>query len=402
MFENLSIRGKYGVDVSAEIQDAKGREGTVLVLNLAADDRRAKLNEALVKDHGAELAEAARALAEEIGATKTTVAAPEGLTVEIPGAETVRVKNSLVLREESALLHIIETGELRSYPLEKDFPSEGLHGESVVTVDGETLLRLYQAGKGEDKAEKLVMVRGGGAEKLLSVKVGTKVSEVLSQAGVSSKKPILLGGVTGKFIPASGEAEVTFDALFDLIQAHGDTDCLAHETAELMTEAHEESCTKCVICREGTWHLSGIYNDVISGKGKKDGLDMVADIGPLIHVGSFCSFGQNMANVATTSAELNKEELLAHIVKKQCPAGICEAFNRKTYCIDPKKCLGNGDCVDECPEMAIEAKSKFISMIDQAMCTGCGKCVDACEEGAIVVNDGSIKLPKKMTRVGKF
>lgn len=394
MSETLS---KYGTDISVEIADAAGRDGAMLIINLAADDERSPINAGLVRDHAPELIKAAAELKEKIGAEKVCVVSPEDISLSVPDAETVRVKRSRVLREESALFHIIETGELRSCPPEKAYPSEGPFGKPAVAVDGET---LYRIGSGE--TGKTVVVRSGGDVKTVTAEIGKKVSEIIAEAGFEAKKPTLVGGVTGTFIAEPGDTAVSYSDLFDSITVYGEKDCMAHETALLMRQSHEESCAKCVICREGTWHLSGIFSDIISGKGKKEDLDMVADIGPLIHIGSFCSFGQNTANVAVSSAELNKEELLVHIVKKQCPAMVCAAFNKTTYCIDPEKCVGCGDCEDECPEMAIEGKAKFIYMIDADMCTGCGDCVSSCDEDAILVNDGSIRLPKKLTKVGKF
>ena len=401
--ETLSMMSKYNTDVIAEVKDAQSKDGAILVINLAADDADAPINEHLVKTQGDKLVAAAKNMADGIGAEEIYVVAPDGIKLDVPNAKTVTVKRSLVLREESALYNIIATGELRSCPLEKEFPSEGLEGKPTVAVDGET---LYKIGNGEsyNDGEKLISIISENEKKIVSVKVGTKLSEVLDANGLKTEKPILLGGVTGRFVAASeaSNTEIGFDALYDSVTVLGDSNCAVDLTMRMMGAAAEESCTKCVICREGTWHLFEIMKDIVAGKGKKDDLDMVLDIGPLIHLGSFCSFGKNMANVATSSVELNKDEFMAHIQKKQCPAGVCAAFNKTTYCIDPTLCTGCGDCEDECPEMAIEGKSKFIYMIDQAMCTGCGDCVDSCDEDAIIVNDGKIKLPKKLTKVGKF
>ena len=401
--ETLSMVAKYGIDIIAEVNDAKSRGDASLVINLAADDSAAEINRYLVENEGEKLSKAAKSMADGMNAGKIYVVVPEEFSLEVEGAEEIKVKRSPVLREESALFNIIGTGELRSCPLEKEFPSEGLDGKPWVSVDGETLYKI-SCGDSYNDGDKHIALRTDAGTKIVRAKIGTKLSDFLGENGVKAEGAILLGGVTGKFIAAAdaSDCEITYSPLFDLVYVLGEKDCAVDLTARLLTDAEAESCTKCVICREGSWHLSSIFNDITNGKGKKDDLDMVLDIGPLIHLGSFCSFGKSMACVATSSVEVNKDEFNAHIVKKQCAAGVCAAFNRTTYCIDPTKCVGCGDCEDECPDMAIEGKSKFIYMIDQDMCTGCGACVDSCDEDAILVNDGSIKLPKKLTKVGKF
>ena len=107
-----------------------------------------------------------------------------------------------------------------------------------------------------------------------------------------------------------------------------------------------------------------------------------------------------MAQLFVSSVETNRDELEAHFIRKKCPAGVCAAFSKPV--IDPSKCTGCTDCLDVCDEDAITGKKKFIHMIDPDMCENCGKCAEACEEGAIVPQDGTIRVPKKLVRVGKF
>ena len=399
---HLTIVGKYGWPVSQLAADAAGREHTVLAIDLAGDDELAPIHAELAKLAGDKLAAAAKAYAETIGAEQILIAAPEGVDVPVEGAQVVRTPANPVLREESALYHMLDTGELRSAPLEKAFPSEGYRGLPTVPVDGETLLRLYAMTRPDYAPTKLTVVRRGGEDLLAEVRVGTPVGQLLGELGIDVKKPVLVGGVTGRFEAKPGDVAFTEDARFDSIACFGEKDCVVDATAKLLARAQAQSCEKCVLCREGTWHLAGIFSGITAGKGKKEDLDMVLDIGPLIRVGAFCAFGRGMADLAVSCVEACRDELEAHIVRKKCPAGVCAAFSKKVYCIDPKLCTGCGDCEDACQEMAIEGKKKFIYMIDQDMCTGCGDCADSCDEGAIVVNDGGIKLPKKLTKVGKF
>lgn len=382
-------------DLKALLADAAGHGGGSFVLNLAADDPIALLNRTLAVEKADALKDAVKAAAAEMKAEKIVLLLPEDLDFSIDGAEIVKTARSLVLREVPAALHMLATGELRACPDERTYPSEGLDGKPAVIADAEAL--LAQEGK------KFLILATADKRVFLEAAVGTAVSDILSEQGISdSGKPVLLGGLTGRMVPAGAAGAVEDGPDYDLIRVYGESECMADAAAALFAAAREESCQKCVLCREGTWHMMSIFGDVTAARATRESLPMIGDVGPLIAAGAFCSFGRGMARLAVSVVESCRAELDAHIVRKQCPAGVCAAFNRKTYAIDPKKCAGNGDCADECPEDAITFKKNFISMIDKAMCTGCGKCAEACEEEAIVVYDGKMRVPDKPTRVGRF
>ena len=103
---------KYGIDLASEIADAKTRDDAVLVINLAADEPGAPINTHLVKTCADKLKAAAKEIATEIDAKEIIVVAPDNITLDVNGAKQIAVKRSLVLREESALFHIISTGEI--------------------------------------------------------------------------------------------------------------------------------------------------------------------------------------------------------------------------------------------------------------------------------------------------
>ena len=383
-------------ELDALLADAAAHGGGTFVLNLAADDPIALLNRTLAKEKAEELQAAARSAAERMRAEKCVLLLPEdfdGFTLE--GAELLRAPRSLVLREAPAVLHFLDKGELRACPDERPYPSAGLDGKPVVAAEPSALLAK--------EGVKALAIVTADKRFFAEAAVGTPVADLLSAQGLSDNgKPLLLGGLTGRMVPAGGAGSVEDTPEFDCIRVYGAGECMADAAASLLAAAHEESCQKCVLGREGSWHLAAIFADVTAGKATRDSLPMVEDIGPLISHGAFCTLGRGMAKLAVSIVSACRAELDAHIVRKQCPAGVCAAFNRKTYTIDPKKCSANGDCADECPEDAITYKKNFISMIDKDMCTGCGKCVSACEEGAIVLYDGKMRVPDKATRVGRF
>ena len=425
----LNLNTKYGADLNEIITDAKQRGGAVLVVNLAADDVCSPINAYLAASMKDKIDAALKAVAQAAGAQEIYIVKPADVDYAPAGVEgkpadadaasagaegksaaalagvkvkTVETGRSLVLREESALYHMIETGELRSCPLEKEFPSQGYQGKPTVVADAETLCRIYEAAQPEYVESKLIVVSAAGESRIVEVKTGTSLLTLLTECGMKPQKSVLIGGVTGEFIAKDQLDQKTVGpcADWDSVSVYGEKDCLADVTRQLAAQANKESCKKCVLCREGTWHFAAYTQDITDGKAKKDDLAMILDIGPLIQTGAFCSFGQKMARAVVSSVEQNRTELEAHFIKKTCPAGVCKAFAKLV--IDPSKCTGCGDCVDECEEDAITGKKKFIHIIDTDLCENCGKCAKVCEEDAIVMQDGTIRVPKKPVKVGKF
>lgn len=404
--KRLVLTTKYGLPFSEQLQDAAEREDTILVINLAADDENAPINAYLVQNQKEKLDAAVEAIAQIIQAKEIIIVESEEIeyvpVIDVSvQTKTIKTKRSLVLREESALYHLIETGEVRSCPLEKRFLSQGYQNRPTVTADGETLCKIYAALKNTADS-KLVVFVSNQESYIAEVKTDITLETLLKESGFKTEKSVLLGGLMGEFVGKEElpERVVSERAEWDLIQVFGQKDCLADKTRALLVQAQEESCGKCVLCREGSWQMMSIAQDITSGKAKREDLEMIQDIGPLIQVGAFCSFGQNMARLCVSSVQKNRLELEAHFLKKTCPAGVCKAFSKLV--IDPEKCSGCTDCMEECDEDAITGKKGFIHIIDSDLCENCGKCAEVCEENAIVMQDGKIRVPKKLVKVGKF
>ncbi len=254
----------------------------------------------------------------------------------------------------------------------------------------------YWLGK-DDFGTKFITV----GNEVKEVAVGTKLSEVID---AKDAKAVIVGGLRGRMVLPEklSEMEVGVDELYSSITLVPKDACIVSFMAQHMNEAWTASCGKCVVCREGTLQFKTICEEMTAGKGKNNDLDLIKEVGELIMAGAYCPYGQSMPQPLIDAIGLFASEFDAHIKRKACPADVC--FRKgATYVILPDKCTGCTDCIDECDEMAIEGKKNFIHMIDQDMCESCGDCVDACDEDAIVIVEGKMpKLPKKLTKVGRF
>ncbi|MBK5134216.1 4Fe-4S binding protein, partial [Candidatus Bathyarchaeota archaeon] len=138
----------------------------------------------------------------------------------------------------------------------------------------------------------------------------------------------------------------------------------------------DESCGKCVPCREGLKQASIILNEIVAGKGKAGDLQKLADIAEVTSVASLCALGRTSANPVLTTLRYFKDEYDAHINEKRCPALVCKALI--SYYIDPEKCQACMICHRNCPSNAIIGEKMKIHVIDQSKCTKCGTCFDMC------------------------
>ena len=399
---------KAGRDVLALAEQAKAdtvpsKKKPVVIVSMAAED--AAFASILFEKGAAEISEgacvAAAACNADIVFYDTDDSRAIVLSEAADGNATVLIgEGSPVLREESALFRAMAGKTVRCELEERSFPTEGWNERPTLVLDAETAYWLAKANRGEEQGKLLLSINTESVE-LHSFALDTPLDEVFRALAVATDKPILAGGIPGKFINAGACSTETLSYTheFDTIQSYTAETCMA-ETGRLLTEKNAEtSCGKCVLCREGSWQYKAIFNDICTGHGSRTDFKLIEDIGELIAIGAFCDFGRDMVRIPVTLAELCKAELEAHIVRKTCPASICSAFSN--YAIDPSLCDGCGDCLDECPEEAIEGKPGFISMIDESLCEKCGACSEVCPQDAII-SGGKFRVPKKMTRVGRF
>ena len=144
----------------------------------------------------------------------------------------------------------------------------------------------------------------------------------------------------------------------------------------------EESCGKCVPCREGIRRMLEILTDISEGRGKESDIELLERLSQAVVDGSLCALGQTAPNPVLSTLRYFRDEYEAHIREKKCPAGVCKALI--TYSIIDEKCVGCGLCVKKCPQGAITFVAKREPVIlEQSKCIKCGICYGVCKFDAI-------------------
>ncbi|MBL7119457.1 MAG: 4Fe-4S binding protein [Dehalococcoidia bacterium] len=206
-------------------------------------------------------------------------------------------------------------------------------------------------------------------------------------------KAIQTGGPSGGCIPDSLIGlPVDFDKLTEAGSMMGsggmivmDEDTCMVDVARYFTKfLTEESCGKCVPCREGLDRMLDILTDVTEGRGKEEDIGLLEDLGSVIKEASLCALGGTAPNPVLSTIRYFRDEYEAHIGEKRCPAGVCKALI--TFTIDEEKCTGCRVCARECPQGAISGEKKQLHKIDQDKCIKCGLCRDSCKFDAITVS----------------
>ncbi len=199
-------------------------------------------------------------------------------------------------------------------------------------------------------------------------------------------KAVQIGGPSGGCLPASLMAtEIDFDSLKSvgammgsggLVVMNEDT-CMV-EVARYFTDFTQgESCGKCTFCRIGTRHLREILQSITVGEGEMSDLDDLKDISEAVVAGSLCSLGKTAPNPVITTLRFFRDEYMAHIEEKRCPARMCRTLT--AFYIDLEACARGCDaCVACCPTESIFTTSNRKKAIDQEKCVKCGECVYAC------------------------
>ncbi len=167
-----------------------------------------------------------------------------------------------------------------------------------------------------------------------------------------------------------------------------DATCPVDIARYFVSFTQKESCGKCVPCRLGTRQMLGILEHICDGLGKPGDVERLQKLGETIKAGSLCGLGQTAPNPVLTTIRYFKDEYLAHINEKRCPARACKALTR--FYILPDKCQACMICLRQCPVEAIEGGKRLIHVIDQNKCTKCGTCLDVCPKkfDAVVKTSG--------------
>ena len=314
---------------------------------------------------------------------------------------------AFVCGEETALMTSIEgnRGEPRPRP---PFPAKkGLFGRPTILNNVETYANIpqiilngaewFRSMGTENSPGTKVFALGGKIHNtgLVEVPMGTTLREIVEEIGGGIPdgkkfKAAQTGGPSGGCIPAELiDTPIDYDSLSKIGSMMGsgglivmDEDTCMVDIAKFFLEfTVDESCGKCTPCRVGTKRLLELLEKITSGNGTMRDLERIEELAEFVKNNSLCGLGQTAPNPVLSTLKYFREEYLAHIQDKRCPAGVCKAL--LVYKIDPDKCRGCTLCARNCPADAIMGSVRNPHSIDTNKCVKCGACMDTCRFGAI-------------------
>ena len=314
---------------------------------------------------------------------------------------------AFVCGEETALMTSIEghRGEPRPRP---PFPAvKGLFAKPTLLNNVETYANItaiinngadWFASIGTEKSKGTKVFAVGGKihnTGLVEIPMGTTLREIIYDIGGGIPngkqfKAAQTGGPSGGCIPASLiDTPIDYDSLISIGSMMGsgglivmDEDTCMVDIAKFFLEfTVDESCGKCAPCRIGTKRLLEILTKITKGEGTLEDIDKLEELCYSIKNSALCGLGQTAPNPILSTLRYFRDEYVAHVVDKKCPAGVCKALI--SYKIDADKCKGCTKCARNCPVGAISGAVKQPHVIDGSKCVKCGVCVDNCPFGAI-------------------
>ena len=230
---------------------------------------------------------------------------------------------------------------------------------------------------------------------LIEVPMGTTLREVIFGIGGGMRdggtfKAVQIGGPSGGCL-VTPDLDIPLD--FDSLKGAGamigsgglvvmdDKTCMVEVARFFMNFTQNESCGKCVPCREGTKRMLEILERIVAGEGQEGDIDLLLELADTISATALCGLGKTAPLPVISTIKNFREEYEAHIRDKRCPAGACQKL--KSITIDPQLCKGCSKCARQCPVNAISGKIKEPFVIDSSKCIKCGACVSACPFHAI-------------------
>ncbi len=316
---------------------------------------------------------------------------------------------AFVCGEETALIASIEGNRGMAKP-KPPFPAiSGVWGKPTVINNVETLANIPQIinngakwfkGIGTEKSSGTKVFALGGNiinTGLVEVPMGITLREVIYEIGGGCPnnknfKAVQTGGPSGGCLT---EKQLDIEIDFDNLVAEGsmmgsggmivmdEDNCMVDIARFYMDFIVDESCGKCTACRVGTKRLLELLDQVCEGKGTMDTLTELEALSETVKEASLCGLGQTAPNPILSTLNHFRDEYVAHVVEKRCPAGVCKGL--LTYTIDAETCKKCSLCAKACPTDAISGEpGKTVYVIDQSKCIKCGACESSCRFGSVV------------------
>jgi NADH:ubiquinone oxidoreductase subunit F (NADH-binding)/(2Fe-2S) ferredoxin/NAD-dependent dihydropyrimidine dehydrogenase PreA subunit len=225
---------------------------------------------------------------------------------------------------------------------------------------------------------------------LVEVPMGMPLHEIIYNIGGGIRdnkkfKAVQTGGPSGGVIPEKLlDLPVDFDELSKagsmmgsggMIVMDEDT-CVVDVARYFLNFLADESCGKCIPCREGIQQMLVILNRICEGNGREEDLETLTDLGDMMRDCALCALGQTAPNPVLSTLQYFREEYEEHIKNHRCPAGVCKEL--VNYYIDPEKCQACMICMRNCPVGAIDGGKNIVHVINQERCTKCGTCLEVC------------------------
>jgi NADH-quinone oxidoreductase subunit F len=321
---------------------------------------------------------------------------------------------AFVCGEETALIASIEGR--RGVPVPKPpFPAQkGLFGKPTLINNVETLATvpvIMRMGEDEycvygtesSKGTKTFALTGHIANTgLIEVPFGITLREIVGEVGGGVLNGDgSLGGIDFKAVQIGGpsggcltQEHLDMPLDYDTLAAAGamvgsgglvvlnQSTCIVKIARFFMQFTQNESCGKCVPCREGTRQMLAMLDDIIEGRGTPEGLELLEELAKTVKAGSLCGLGKTAPNPILSTLKHFRSEYISHVVDKKCPTGNCEKLT--AYSIDPDKCISCSLCARKCPVDAVSGEKGVPYVIDMEKCIKCGVCIDVCKFEAVV------------------